>query len=173
MMFHVERTAGRLKVIGKMLVLLVLVMCGCGISKPKHTIPNYVTIPNAIDVLGNNGLTAFVFENNKKNLPFQKFITWKFPTDHYLQREFWITIEEQRFKLIVYDKDDMDKYLNLADFVRINQDPEISELGDQPDFIAVSVIDSKNQDCLSDQSLQQQTVLKYLENLKDEYLNHE
>lgn len=172
MMFHVERYLGKLTSAG-MILLLMAFLSGCGISKPKHTISNYVTVPNAIDVLGNDGLTAFVFENNKKNLPFQQFITWKFPTDHYLQREFWITIEQQRFKLIVYDNDEMEKYLNLSDFVRINQNPEISELGNQPDFIALSAIDENNQDCLSDQSLYQRTVLEYLENLKDEYLNHE
>lgn len=172
MMFHVERIVSRPMMYG-FLVPLVLIVCSCGISNPKYTISNYVTVPNAMDVLDNKGLTAFLFENNKQNLPFQQFITAKFPTDNYLQRQFSVTIDNQKFKLIVYDNDEVQKYINVSDFVLIHQNPDISNIGNQPDFIALSIIDSNNDDAIADQSLYQQTVLNFLQSLKDEYLQHD
>lgn len=155
-------------------ILFILVLTlSCGINKSKYVIEDYTLVPNAKAILGNDGLTAFVFENNKKILPFQQFLVNKYKLQTYNQRQISFSINENQFVLHVYDNDEVIKYINISDFVMKEQVPEVSQIGNQPDFIVVSVVNDKNEDCLKDNSLYQNIVIKYLKNLKQEYLKND
>ena len=155
------------------ILLLFVISISCGIHKPQYIIEDYVLVPNAKPVLGNAGLTAFVFENNKKILPFQQFLINHYKLQTFNQREIPFTINNERFLLYVYDRDETDKYINTSDFVLKNQIPDASKMGNQPDFIVLSVTNDKNEDCLKDNSLYQNIVVKYLQNLKEEYFRND
>ena len=53
----------------------------------------------------------------------------------------------------------------------INQLPDNAKVGDSRKFIAISMINSFNEDCLAEGSLFQNIATKYLKTLKDEYYN--
>ena len=155
------------------IIFLFIISVSCGIHKPQYVIDDYVLVPNGKEILGNSGLTAFVFENNKKILPFQQFLINHYKLQTFNQREIPFTINNEQFILYVYDRDETDKYINTSDFVMKNQIPDASKLGNQSDFIVVSVTNNKNEDCLKDDSLYQNTVIKYLKNLKEEYFSND
>ena len=155
------------------ILFLIVISASCGIHKPQYTIDDYVLVPNAKPILGNAGLTAFVFENNKKILSFQQFLINHYKLQTFNQREIPFTINEERFTLHVYDWDETEKYINTSDFVMKNQIPDASKLGNQSDFIVVSVTNDKNEDCLKDDSLYQNIVIKYLKNLKEDYFSND
>lgn len=155
-------------------VLMVAFLClGCGISNPKYMIDDYVLVPNAKKILGNNGLTAFVFENNKAIIPFQQFLVVKYNLQTLNQREISFTINGEQFTMHVYGADDTVKYINTFDFVMKNQIPDSSKMGLQADFIVLSVTNKTNEDCLSEDSLYQNIVIKYLKNLKQAYFSND
>ena len=143
----------------------------CNVSRQTIQIPDYILVPNGKEVLGNNGLNAFVFENNTKNLTIEKFLSMKFKGENYYATEFWITIDNNKYKLLLYNNDEFEKYFNSANYAVINLQPENSQNGEQRKFIAFSVINTNNEDCLSDSSLFQNIVVSYLKKLKDEYYN--
>ena len=153
--------------------IFFILLVGCGINKPKYMIDDYVLVPNAKEILGNKGLTAFVFENNKRILPFQQFLVSRYKLQTYNQREIPFTINDEHFTLFVYDADETEKYINTSDFVLKNQLPDASKMGNQSDFIVLSVINDKNQDCLQEESLYQKIVIKYLKNLKEDYFRND
>lgn len=172
----VPRETTLLRLVNRRLVVIVfmiIISVSCGIHKPQYMIEDYVLVPNAKSILGNAGLTAFVFENNKKILAFQQFLVNRYKLQTYNQREIPFTINEEQFTLHVYDWDETEKYINTSDFVMKNQIPDASKLGTQSDFIVVSVTNSKNEDCLKDDSLYQNIVVKYLKNLKEEYFSND
>ena len=172
----VSRGTTLLRLMDRRLVVvlfLIIVTISCGIHKPQYTIDDYVLVPNAKAILGNDGLTAFVFENNKKILPFQQFLVNKYDLQTYNQREIPFTINEQQFVLHMYDNDEITKYLKITDFVMKEQIPDVSKMGNQSDFIVLSVVSDKNEDCLKDNSLYQNIVIKYLKNLKQEYFSND
>ena len=154
-------------------LFLIIVLNSCGIHKPQYTIDDYVLVPNAKPILGNAGLTAFVFENNKKILPFQQFLVNHYKLQTFNQREIPFTINEEQFVLHIYNNDEITKYLNITDFVMKEQIPDMSKMGNQSDFIVISVVNDKNEDCLKDNSLYQNIVIKYLKNLKQEYFSND
>ena len=173
-MFHVERSLLRLMYKGKRPVfLLFFIICSCGITKQKFIIDDYTIVPNAKEILGNKGLSAFVFENNKKLLPFQQFITNKFKLDSYQEKEIWVTIEGDKYKIILYDNDELIKYINTSDFALANQNPDVVNVGSNADYIALSMISSRNEDCLVEGSLYENIAIKYLKQLKDEFLSND
>ena len=172
----VSRGTTLLRLVNRRLVaflILIIISVSCGIQKPKYTIEDYVLVPNAKKILGNDGLTAFVFENNKKILPFQQFLVNHFNLQTFNQREIPFTINEEQFIMFIYDSDETDKYINTADFILKNQIPNASKMGNQSDFIVISVTNDKNEDCLKDDSLYQNIVIKYLKNLKEEYFSND
>lgn len=145
----------------------------CGIHKTKYIIDDYVLVNNAKNILGNKGLTAYVFENNKKILPFQEFAVNHFKLSTYNQKEIPFTYNNNNFILHIYDVDEINKYINTSDFALKNQIPNASKVNNLSDFIVLSVVNDKNEDCLQDQSLYQNMILKYLKNLKEEYLKND
>ena len=145
----------------------------CGINRQQYTIDDYVLVPNAKEIIGGKELTAFVFENNKKIIPFQQFLAIHFKLETLNQKEIPFLINNEQFKLHVYDAAEMEKYINLSDFVMKDQIPDASKMGNQSDFIVLSVVSDKNEDCLSDGSLYQNKVIQYLKNLKASYFSND
>src|SRR5690606_2411742 len=84
-----------------------LISMSCGITKQKYFIEDYILVSNAKTILGNDGLTAFVFENNKKILSFQQFLVNKYKLQTYNQMEIPFTINNERFILHMYDNDEI------------------------------------------------------------------
>ena len=171
-MFHVERTLSRSVNKGRyLLFLLFFLVISCGTIKPNVQIRDYILVPNGKEIIGNKTLTAFIFENNKRQFPIEQYLSAKFNTDNLAQNEFWITIEKQKYKLIVYDYTEFEKYFNSSNYAVINLEPENVKIEDHRDFIAISMINSYNEDCLAEGSLYQTIAIKYLKKLKDEYYN--
>lgn len=171
-MFHVERTLAKLMNKGIIGLLMVFIICsGCIGVRQTYQITDYVLVPNGKDVIGNKSLTAFIFENNLKKLPIEQYLSAKFKGDNYQQSEFWITIEKDKYKIIIYDYSDFEKYFGSANYSAKNLEPDNARTEEKRKFIAVSMINSYNEDCLSDRSIFQNIAVKYLRNLKDEYYN--
>jgi len=170
-MFHVERIIKTFVCTAVLLVCINLFL-SCGGARSTVQITDYLLVSNGIELQKNTPLTAFVFENNQKNPPIEKFLSLKFKNSNYFDKEFWVTIQGNKCKLIVYDAAEFEKYIGSSNYAQINQEPENAKYGNQPKFIAFSVVSATNEDCLSDQSLFQQVVLTYVQNLKNEYYNN-
>lgn len=171
-MFHVKpffkSPANKRK---QLFFLLFFVLISCMGTRKTTQISDYILVPNGKEIIGQKHLTAFIFENNTKNFPIERFLSDKFKTDNYYSSEFMVTIDKNKYKLIVYDNSDFEKYFNSANYSVINLEPENSKSGDQRKFIAISIINSYNEDCLADSSLFHNIAVNYLKQLKDEYYN--
>lgn len=171
-MFHVERHTKTHVNKGKYIFLLLFfILISCYSSRQTIQIPDYILVPNGKEILGHESINAFLFENNTKNLTIEKFLSIKFKTENYFANEYWITIDKNKFKLIIYDNAEFEKYFNSANYAVINLEPKNDQIDEQRKFIAFSVINLNNEDCLSNESLYQNSVVNYLKNLKDEYYN--
>jgi hypothetical protein len=171
-MFHVERHIKSIVNKGKSVVLLLFfLLISCFSSRQTIQIPDYILVPNGKEILGHESLNAFLFENNTKNLTIEKFLSTKFRTENYFTNEYWVTIDKNKFKLIMYDNAEFEKYFNSANYAVINLEPKNDQIEEQRKFIAFSVINANNEDCLAADSLYQNTVVSYLKKLKDEYYN--
>ena len=172
-MFHVKRHIKN--VVNKgflVLLLLFLLLSSCASRKPTIQIPDYILVPNGKEILGNSiGLTAFIFENNTKNVSIEKFLSMKFKSENYFSTEYWVVIEKTKYKMIVYDHADFEKYFNSSNYSVINLEPQNDQSDQQRKFIAISIINANNEDCLADGSLFQNLTVNYLKKLKDEYYN--
>ncbi len=171
-MFHVERnkkiSCNSLKTI---LFLSFFVLISCSTSRQSIQIPDYIIEPNGKEIIGKKSLSTFIFENNQKNLPLENFLSIKYNTDNLFQNEFWITIDKDKYKIFIYDSAEFEKYFNSANYAMINQLPENAKKGDQRKFIAISMINAFNEDCLATGSLYQNIAINYLKKIKDEYYN--
>jgi hypothetical protein len=154
-----------------MFIFIFFILTGCGISKVTTQIPDYILQPNGKEIIGNKGLTAFIFENNPTIIPIEQYLSAKFKTDNYTAKEFWVVIDKNKYKLIVYDYDEFEKYFGSSNYSAINEFPDIVKKGDQRKFIAISMINFYNDDCLAEGSLYQNIAVNYLKKLKDEYYN--
>ena len=171
-MFHVEQCLlNTMKNVKFIVFAVLLTFIGCIGARQTTQIPDYILVPNGMSIIGNEKLTAFVFENNLKKLPIELFLSQKYKRDNYSDNEFWITIENEKFKIIVYDYADFEKYINSSNYAVINFDPDVEKNGDKRDFIAISMINSYNEDCLLSSSIYQNQALNYLKKLKYEYCN--
>lgn len=170
MMFHVKRLAASYAHKGVVLVLVLLLQSCIG-ARPTVQIPDYLLIPNGKERVEGQPLTGFVFENNvRAKLPIEQFIATKFNSANYFEREMWVSIDGDRYQLIVYDAADFEKYFNSANFSPINEEAK-DERNSLRKFIAISVINDYNEDCLSDRSLLQNKTVKFLQSLKNEFIN--
>ena len=171
-MFHVKRT-NIVRMIKGMTASLFffLFLQSCVGARATVQIPDYLLVPNGKSILGGKPLTGFIFENNvKARLPIEQFIAAKYNSANYFEREIWITIDKAKYQLIVYDADDFEKYFISANFSPINEEAK-SDTNSTRKFIAISMITDYNEDCLSDQSMLQNMTVKYLVQLKNEYIN--
>lgn len=172
MKFHVEQIA-KSPVIKSILFFLMtfLMLQSCIGAKAGYQIDDYYVSANGKEILGTKPLNAFIFENNLKNLPFEQFLAVKYKLDSYLTRDFWVTIDNNRYKLLIYDYAEFDKYFGTANFAAVDQENIANIVGGQPKFIAISMINDSNEDCLSDKSIFQNMAINYLKKLKDEYIS--
>lgn len=172
MKFHVEQTI-RTPVINKVFIFLMifLVLQSCIGAKAGYQIDDYYVSENGKEILGTKPLNAFIFENNLRNLPFEQFVAIKYKLDNNLTREFWITIDENRYKLLIYDYAEFDKYFGTSNFAAVDQENIANIVGGQPKFIAISMINDSNEDCLSEKSIFKNMSVNYLKKLKDEYIS--
>ena len=171
-MFHVERNKKR---VINTAFALILWVCSIACSGSRNTvqIQDYLLVGNGLELQSHVPLTAFVFENNQKNPPIEKFLSLKFKLSNYFDKQFWVTLNNAKFKLVVYDAAEFEKFIGSGNYAQINQEPENAKYGNQPKFIAFSMVSSTNEDCLSDQSLYQHLALTYLKNLKEDYCNQQ
>lgn len=172
MKFHVEQIT-KSPVIKRFLLFLTIfyLLQSCIGVRAGYQIDDYYVSENGKDILGTKPLNAFIFENNLKNLPFEQFLTVKYKLDNYLTREFWVTIDQNKYKILVYDFAEFDKYFGTTNFAAVNQENIANIVGGQPKFIAISMINDANEDCLSDKSIFQNMAINYLKKLKDEYIS--
>jgi len=172
MMFHVEPIRSSLMNTRNLAALgIFFVLFGCGISKVSESIPDYIVRPNGKEIIGNKGLSAFIFENNPTIIPIEQYLSIKFKTDNYTAKEFWIVIDKSKYKLFVYDYDEFEKYFGSSNYAVVNEFPDVVKKGDQRKFIAISMVNFYNEDCLSENSLYRNIAVNYLKKLKDEYYN--
>ena len=171
-MFHVERMTAN-PIIKRIfsIIVLIFILQSCVGAKVGYQIDDYYIAPNGKEILGTKPLNAFIFENNLTNLPFEQFLALKFNLDNLLSREFWITIDKAKYKLIVYENSEFDKYFGFSNFAAVDQENIANIVGGQPKFIAISMVNEFNEDCLSDKSMLQNVSTIYLKNLKDEYIH--
>lgn len=172
-MFHVEQKIQKHTLKETILLLfLFFVVYSCGSTRETIQISDYVLMTsNGKNILGKENLTAFIFENNLKNLSIEDFIYQKYKLSSYQTREFWINIDGNKYFIMIYDKNETEKYLDLSNFSLKNLEPDTVRRNEQSKFIAISVINAYNEDCLADDSLYQNTIINYLKKLKDEYYN--
>lgn len=167
MVFHVERNIKNLISKGLTVILIAFLFSGC-VARQRLSIPDYAVLPKGKDVLGKKELNAFIFENYQKDMPFQNFLMRKFKLNSIMENEFWITISGQKYKLLIYDNSELEKYFVVSDFIITNQNPAAID-PDAPKFIAISMLSDTNDDCLSEDSLFYNIATDYLKKLKDEY----
>ena len=172
MMFHVKPMLKALVNKGFLFFLLInFTFIGCITSRQFVDVSDYVLLPNGKPVLGNDGLTAFIFENNPKKIPFQQFLADKYNVGNYREIEYWVTIDGRRYKVMLYENAELEKYFDTTDFVAANVEPDSNVIGSKAKFLALSVINEYNEDCLANGSLYQNIIIEYLRNLKKEYYN--
>ena len=169
MMFHVERITKNFLKIG-FFVLLFLTAVGCAVPRASIPINDYILLPEGKEILGREkGLTIFLFENDKTKIPFHYFVAEKYNLGDYHDIEYWVTLNGNRYKVFVYENDEIQKYYDTSQFMVSTVETEANVIS-KADFLAISMISSSNEDCLADDSLFRNIALTYLKQLKDQYL---
>jgi len=172
-MFHVKRHLKNHISKGIAVILTAgFLFASCVSRKATIQIEDYILVANGKEILGNpKPLTAFIFENNTKNMTIEKFLSMKFKNENYYSLEYSVTIDRNHYKIILYDNSEFEKYFNSSNYSVINLQPDDTTVETQRKFLAFSMVDSENHDCLADDSLLQNIAVNYLKNLKDEYYN--
>lgn len=171
-MFHVKRFAKTLVRRGFFVFLAVMLFTAC--IAPKHTIEinDYILMENGKEVLGREqGLTAFIFENDQRKMPFRQFVVEKYSLGYTQDIRFNVDIDGIRYTVLLYTNDELEKYFDTTQFMSKNFETEVNRVGSTANFIALSVISESNEDCLAEDSLHRNVVIGYLKRLKDEYYN--
>lgn len=187
-MFHVERlkfhnklaivkiSSNKIKglFLGQALLVFMAAMLFVACGTPRHTveIQDYVLVDGGKKVLGKEeGLTAFIFENNPRKMPFVQFAADKYGVGSYKDVTYWTEYEGHKFKVFLYDYDELNKYFDMGQFMVTKAETDTNVVGSKEHFIGISVINNTNEDCLADHSLFKQVAINYLKKLKDEYNN--
>jgi len=171
-MFHVERYIKTLLQKGFFVFLIVTLFLGC--ITPRHTVEvgDYLLLPNGKEILGReNGLTCFFFENNQAKMPFKEFLIIKYSIGYTDDISYNVDLEGKRFKVFLYTNDELMKYYDLSQFMITNIETAPNKIT-SANFLGLSVIDEYNNDCLSEGSLYQGPIIKYLRDLKYEFNNY-
>jgi hypothetical protein len=171
-MFHVEPYIKTLFKKGFLVFLIATVFASC--VTPRHTveIQDYVLVPNGKEVLGREqGLTAFIFENNQRKIPFVQFVSDKYRVGVYQDVSYDVDVEGHRFKVFVYENAELEKYFDMSEFMVTQSENTANIVGSTAKFIGLSIISQNNEDCLDDHSLYKNIAVKYFQTLKDEYNN--
>lgn len=171
-MFHVKLIAKNSTIKGIIAIfLIVFILQSCVGAKAGYQIDDFYIAENGKEITGTKPLNAFIFENNVTNLPFEQFLAVKFNLNNLLSREFWINIDGSKYKLIIYENSEFDKYFGFSNFAAMDQENIANIVGGQPKFIAISMVNEFNEDCLSDKSMLKNVSTIYLKKLKDEYIH--
>ncbi|MFP9097510.1 hypothetical protein ACLI09_00520 [Flavobacterium sp. RHBU_24] len=155
-----------------MAFITTVLFTSCG--TPRHTveIQDYILVSNGKQILGKEkGLTAFIFENNPQKVPFVQFAANKYGVGQYVDVSYWVTVDGYRFKVFVYDSDELQKYFDMGQFMVTQQETTQNIVGSTEKFIGLSMITDANEDCLDEKSLFNKIATTYLKSLKDEYYN--
>lgn len=152
--------------------ITAMVLTGCGVPRHMVEIEDYILVDGGKKVLGKEeGLTAFIFENNPRKMPFVQFAADKYGVGSYKDVTFWTDFDGHRFKVFLYDYDELNKYFDMGQFMVTKQETDTNVIGTKEQFIGISIINSANEDCLANNSLFKQVAIDYLKKLKDEYNN--
>ncbi len=173
MMFHVEHKIKTLFRRGFFLFCIAMIAVSC--ITPRHTVEinDYILLDNGKEILGKEkGLTAFMFENNPRKIPFQQFVADKYDIGSYHDISYSVTIDGNRYKVFVYENSDVEKYFDISEFMVSNVETDANIIGSRAKFIALSMVTASNEDCLAESSLFRNIAIKHLKQLKDEYLNN-
>jgi len=171
-MFHVEPILKTLFCKG-FLAFMLIAGFGTSCIRPQHTveIQDYTLLNNGKPILGKEGLTAFVFENNPRKIPFQQFLADKYGVGSYNDVSYTVDVDNHKLKVFLYENSEVEKYFNTSQFMVTMAETDVNIKGSNARFIALSVVNESNEDCLIDGSLYQQVAVAYLKSLKDEYYN--
>ncbi|WP_154652675.1 hypothetical protein [Flavobacterium rivuli] len=172
-MFHVELNLKTLFSKG-FLVFIMVAAFTTSCVKPQGTleIQDYTLLANGKQILGHKeGLTAFMFENNLRKIAFQQFLADKYGVGSYNDVSYEVTVEDHKFKVFLYENAEIEKYFKVSQFMVTMAETEDNIKGSNQKFIALSIVNNSNEDCLTDGSLYQQVAIRYLKSLKDEFYN--
>lgn len=172
-MFHVELNLKTLFSKG-FLVFIMITVLFVSCIKPRHTveIQGYTLLANGKQILGKQeGLTAFMFENSPRKIPFQQFLADKYNVGKYEDVSYDVTIDDHKFRVYLYENAEIEKYFDVSQFMVTMDENDANVKGSNAKFIALSIVSASNEDCLLDGSLYQQIAVDYLKSLKDEYYN--
>lgn len=173
MMFHVKHTTKTLFRRGFLLFFMLAFATSCITQRRTVEITDYILLNNGKEILGREqGLTAFMFENNPRNIPFQQFLADKYNVGSYRDVSYWVTVEGSRYKVFLYENAEVEKYFDTSEYIVTNAETDANIRGSMAKFICLSMINESNDDCLADDSLFQNIAVNYLKRLKDEYLNN-
>lgn len=172
-LFHVERIIKTRTFIG----LIGLIGCltlgiSCASMRDRDTIPDYIIREGGMSVTGSGALHAFIFEDVRQDATFQGYLVAKFRQNDLRERMFPVNVSGQSFKILYYDHTEFEKFFRSSDYIPTVTITAEQENQNKPRFIAVSMIDDANQDCLSETSVWYATATEYLKKLKDDYLSH-
>lgn len=169
-MFHVERIARRL--IFRAIVVGCLLLSSCATMRNRDTIPDYVIREGGKTVVGSGALNAFIFEDIRQDVYFQDFLIYRFRKNNLAEKTFEVDLSGQRFKILLYDTAEFEKYFRSSDYIPTVTVTAGEQNSGKSRFVALSMVDESNQDCLSEKSLWFATATEYLKKLKDDYLAH-
>ena len=112
-----------------------------------------------------------MFENNLRKIAFQQFLADKYGVGSYNDVSYEVIVEDHKFKVFLYENAEIEKYFKVSQFMITMAETEENIKGSNQKFIALSIVNNSNEDCLADGSLYQQVAIKYLKSLKDEFYN--
>lgn len=170
-MFHVEPISIRRMLTGLAMILLLLTT-SCATMRDRDTIPDYVIREGGKNVIGSAPLNAFIFEDTRQDVYFQDFLTYRFQKNNMAEKVFEVDISGSRFKILLYDAAEFEKYFRTSDYIPTVTVTAVELNAGKSRFVALSMVDASNQDCLSENSLWLATATQYLKKLKDEYLSN-
>ncbi|WP_143090395.1 hypothetical protein [Flavobacterium akiainvivens] len=156
------------------LVFLVVALCSasCITQRGNLQIVDYTLLPNGKQTLGHDeGLTAFIFENNPRKRPFVQFLADKYGIGTYEDVQYNVDLDGHTFTVYLYDTAELNKYFDMSQFMVTQNETDANIVGSTAKFLGLSIVDDYNQDCLLSNSLYQNIAVKYLLNLKNEYYN--
>ncbi len=170
-MFHVEPNIKKRIIKGLALICIPFFVFSCITVKTNPTISDYHIlnpIPNKLNEKSRDGI--FIFENHRMSSSFQSFLVQKLsPTNQKENRDFKANIEGTKFIISVLDQRELETYIDLTDVFIKSAKPGLVKTGDEKSYVAITVKTPNGEDCLKNNSLYQNIVLKYLKSLKQEY----
>lgn len=165
-MFHVERIFKK----AILILAVAIAVCSCITQKGTVSVGEYVLVPHGKVTLGHDeGLTAFIFENNQRKRPFVQFVSDKYGVGVYQDVQYTVDLDGRRFTVYVYENDELNKYFDMTQFISTMNETDQNIVGSNAKFIGLSMTDENNQDCLADGSLYKTIATNYLNNLKYEF----